>query len=263
MQKDILHFSHANGFPSLSYRVMLDALSEHYQVHWIDQLAHNPDFPVSNNWTHLANELIHYFENNYDRPVIAVGHSLGGVLSFMVAKSRPDLIKQVILLDAPIPDGLSSIALKIAKKIGAMDRITPAGRTEGRKETWDDQLEAIEYFKGKSLFKYVDKRCLKDYVQHGTTQWNKGIKLTFNADTEVSIYRTLPDNLHKGKKRLTVPSALIYGTNSNVVQPLQLKFMKNTVGVYVDSMDGGHLFPLEQPEATAKIIQQTIEHLSL
>jgi hypothetical protein len=56
MQKDIIHFSHANGFPSLSYRVMLDELSKKYDVRWIDQLAHNPSFPVSNNWPFLADE---------------------------------------------------------------------------------------------------------------------------------------------------------------------------------------------------------------
>jgi pimeloyl-ACP methyl ester carboxylesterase len=262
MQKDIIHFSHANGFPSLSYRVMLDALSKTYDVRWIDQLAHHPDFPVTNNWPYLADELIDYFEKNYDCPVIAVGHSLGGVISFMVAKQRPDLIKQVILLDSPIADVIGSIALKIAKKIGAMDRITPAGRTEGRQETWDSYDQAIEYFRGKSLFKRVDNRCLQDYVTHGTAPWNNGIKLTFNADTEISIYRTLPDNLQQGKKRLTVPSALIYGANSKVVGSSRLSYMKNKVGVYIDEMEGGHLFPLEYPEATAKKIEQTIVYLS-
>lgn len=261
MQKDIIHFSHANGFPSLSYHVMLDALSENYDVRWVDQLAHNPDFPVTNNWPYLADELIHYFEENYDRPVIALGHSLGGVISFMVAKQRPDLIKQLILLDSPIADGFGSIALKIAKKIGVMDRITPAGRTEGRQETWDSHEQAVEYFSGKSLFKKVDRRCLQDYVIHGTAPWNNGIKLTFNVDTEISIYRTLPDNLHQGKKCITVPCALLYGSNSNVVGPSRLNYMKNKVGVYTDKMEGGHLFPLEYPEATAEKINQIIMYL--
>jgi pimeloyl-ACP methyl ester carboxylesterase len=262
MQKDIIHFSHANGFPSLSYRVMLDALSKNYDVRWIDQLAHNPSFPVSNNWPFLADELIYYFEKNYDRPVIAVGHSLGGVISLMVAKLRPDLVKQVILLDSPVADRIGSMILKIAKKIGVMDLITPAGRTEGRQETWGSTEQAVEYFKGKSLFKQVDHRCLQDYVNHGTKPYNNGIKLTFSADTEISIYRTLPDNLYQIKNGLTVPSALIYGSNSKVVSPSRLNYMKNKVGVYLDMVEGGHLFPLEYPEATAKKIEQTIVHLS-
>jgi carboxypeptidase C (cathepsin A) len=38
--------------------------------------------------------------------------------------------------------------------------------------------------------------------------------------------------------------------------------MKNKVGVYLDVVEGGHLFPLEYPEATAKKIEQTIVYLS-
>lgn len=261
-QNEILHFSHANGFPSLSYKVMLKALEENYDVRWVEQLAHHPDFPVTDNWPHLVEELIHYFEENYDRPVIAVGHSLGGVLSFMLAKLRPDLVKQVILLDAPVLDKYGSVVVRIAKKLGLVDRITPAGRTQGRQEQWESFEHAIEYFKGKSLFKYVDERCLHDYVKHGTKPVENGIKLTFSANTEVKIYRTLPHNLHVNSKKLSVPAAMIYGHDSNVVVPLQLKFMKDKLGMYIDNLSGTHLFPLEQPESTAQKIHQTIEHLS-
>jgi pimeloyl-ACP methyl ester carboxylesterase len=262
MQKDILHFSHANGFPSQSYSVMLDALSEHYSVNWVEQMAHHPDYPVTDNWPHLVDELIHYFETRYDKPVIAVGHSLGGVLSFMVAKARPDLVKQVILLDAPVLDRMTSVVIRLAKKLGFVDYITPAGRTEGRQEEWENAEQAIEYFKMKSLFKNVDDRCLKDYVLYGTEPCDTGIRLTFSAHTEVKIYRTLPHNLHKQSKEIKVPSAMIYGTESNVVMPMQLSYMKNKVGMHIDKLTGSHLYPLEYPEKTAEKIHQTIEHLA-
>jgi pimeloyl-ACP methyl ester carboxylesterase len=262
MQKDILHFSHANGFPSQSYKVMLNVLSEHYDVRWVDKMAHHPDYPVTDNWPHLMDELIHYFESNYDRPVIAVGHSLGGVLSFMVAKARPDLVKQVILLDAPVLDRLGSVVVRLAKTLGFVDYITPAGRTEGRQDRWDNTEQALEYFKGKSLFKKVDDRCLKDYIRYGTEPYDNGIRLTFCAHTEVKIYRTLPHNLHKKSKELKIPSAMIYGTDSNVVMPMQLTYMKNKVGMYIDKLTGSHLYPLECPEKSAEKIHQVIEHLS-
>ena len=262
MQKDILHFSHANGFPSQSYSVMLDELSKHYDVRWVEQMAHHPDFPVTDNWPHLVDELIHYFETRYDKPVIAVGHSLGGVLSFMVAKARPDLVKQVILLDAPVLDRVGSVVIRLAKTLGLVDYITPAGRTEGRQEVWESTLQAEQYFKGKSLFKHVDERCLKDYVKYGTQASSEGVQLTFSANTEVKIYRTLPHNLHRRSKALKVPSAMIYGTDSNVVMPMQLGYMKKKVGMHIGKLSGGHLFPLEHPEKSAEKIHQTIEHLS-
>lgn len=261
MNKDILHFSHANGFPSKSYSIMLDRLQSYYDVKWIDQLAHHPDYPVTDNWGCLAQELETYFETHYGQPVIAVGHSLGGVLSYMVAKKRPDLVKKVLLLDAPVLDRLGSGVVRLAKGFGFMDYITPAGRTDGRQEEWASETEAIEYFKGKSLFRHVDERCLRDYVRYGTENNESGIQLTFKAATEVKIYRTIPHDLHRGRQKLSVPSAMIYGRNSKVVRGLQRRYMKNNIGMELDSMKGGHLFPLEFPELAADKIHQVIQRL--
>lgn len=262
MTKDIIHFSHANGFPSKTYSSMLQKLAAHYDVRWIDQLAHHPEFPVTDNWGCLVKELEAYFENHYDRPAIAVGHSLGGVLSYMLAKRRPDLVKKVLLLDAPVLDRLASGVVRLAKSLKFVDFITPAGRTEGRQEVWANHEEAMEYFKGKSLFRNVDERCLRDYVSHGTETFEGGIRLTFKAETEVKIYRTIPHDLHRGKQRLQVPGAMIYGRQSNVVRGLQRRHMKDNVGMILDWMPGGHLFPLEHPYQTADKIHQVLQRLS-
>ena len=131
--KDILHFSHANGFPAGTYRVLFEALSAHYDVRSIDRIGHNPDYPVTDNWRHLEAELIHYFEHHYRQPVIAVGHSLGGLLSLMVAVKRPDLVKALIMLDSPALSPLEANGLRLVKRLGLVDKVTPAGRTEGRR----------------------------------------------------------------------------------------------------------------------------------
>ena len=150
---DILHFSHANGFPGGSYRQMLGILAEHYDVRVTDRLAHNPLYPVTNNWDQLCNELIHFFEQEYQQPVIAVGHSLGGLLSLMVAVRRPDLIKALVMLDAPALTRLQAGGLKMAKKLGLVDRITPGGRSNGRRAQWPSREEALSYFSAKTLMR--------------------------------------------------------------------------------------------------------------
>lgn len=255
--KDIIHFSHANGFPANTYQIMLAELESQFQVGWINILAHNENFPVNNNWSNLLDELEQYMQAQYDQPVIAVGHSFGGVLSYMLACKRPDLIKQLIILDAPVLDPVASMFVKVAKKLSLMDKITPAGRTNGRQEIWDDFSTAVEYFKGKSLFKYMDQRCLNHYVEHGLQSHPKGLGLRFQADTEVSIYRTIPDDLHKYPKA-SVPLTMIHGDKSDVVYKMQLNYMRNRLGFNTQKVSGGHLFPLEQPEMAARIIMDTI-----
>jgi len=267
MKKDIIHFSHANGFPAKSYQAMFDALSEHYEIGYIETLAHNPSFPVSQNWPNLVDELIEHLQSTYHEPLIAVGHSFGAILNYMAAQRRPDLIKQVILLDAPILERVGSLVVRFAKSFGFIDKITPAGRTQGRQETWANEAEAIEYFKGKSLFRNVDPRCLKDYVKFGTQAIKDGtniggIELRFKADTEVKIYRTLPHNLHRSYANMKVPAAMIYGRQSNVVRPFQVQYMRKSMGLYTCWLTGSHLFPLECPEVTAEKIHQTIRKLA-
>ena len=255
--KDIIHFSHANGFPANTYQIMLAELESQFQVGWINTLAHNENFPVNNNWSNLLDELEQYMQAQYDQPVIAVGHSFGGVLSYMLACKRPDLIKQLIILDAPVLDPVASMFVKVAKKLSLMDKITPAGRTNGRQEIWGDFSTAVEYFKGKSLFKHVDERCLNHYVEHGLQAHPEGLGLRFQADTEVSIYRTIPDDLHKYPKT-SVPLTMIHGDKSDVVYKMQLNYMRNRLGFNTQEVSGGHLFPLEQPEMAARIIMDTI-----
>ncbi len=262
MTKEIIHFSHANGFPNKTYSVMLDALSEFYEIGFMESIAHNPDYPVSDNWPHLVNELIEYLQNTYDNPVIAVGHSFGAVLNYMVAQRRPDLIKMVVLLDAPILERVGSLAVRLAKKFGFIDKITPAGRTIGRQEVWPDTQSAVEYFKGKKLFENVDDRCLNDYVRYGMVPCDGGITLRFKAATEIDIYRTLPHNLHRDYSQNKLLGAMIYGPDTDVVYPIQIKYMRKFMGFYSNSFMGGHLFPLEYPEKTAQKIHQTIEKLS-
>jgi len=51
-------------------------------------------------------------------PVIAVGHSLGGVLSLMASIEAPHLFKAIVLLDAPIIGRLKSSLIRLSKNTG-------------------------------------------------------------------------------------------------------------------------------------------------
>ena len=78
-QRPRLVFAHANGFPGLSYRSLLDPLAESFDLHPLDRLGHHPDYPVNHNWGNLVEELLSYLPDT-DAPLLGVGHSLGGTL---------------------------------------------------------------------------------------------------------------------------------------------------------------------------------------
>lgn len=256
--KDILHFSHANGFPAGSYKTLFSYLEDDFQVGAIERFSHHHRYPVSNNWNHLVAQLIDELESSYSQPVYAVGHSLGGVLSLIVAAQRPDLVKGLIMLDAPFITNIEAYGINLIKRLGLMDKITPAGRTLGRQEHWPSTEHAFAYFRNKRLFRSFDERCLHDYIHHGTVESKDGKRqLYFDAATEIEIYRTIPDNLHR-TSRLSMPGTVIAGKSSDVFKKQHGSKMQRQLGMNVEWVDGSHMFPLEQPELTAASIKRHI-----
>lgn len=112
MTQPILHFVRANSYPAGTYRVFFDHLRTHCDVQALPMHAHNPRYPVRNGWHALTLELIDALTARYDQPVVLAGHSMGGVLSLMAAKARPDLVRCVVLLDAPIIAGWRALLLR-------------------------------------------------------------------------------------------------------------------------------------------------------
>lgn len=261
--KEILHFAHGNGFPSLCYKQMLNQLEPFFDCHVIEKVGHTPKFPVTENWHYLVDEI----EDNIkkispNRPVIAVGHSLGGVLSVMLAIENPELFKAIILLDSPLIGKIKSSALKFCKIFGFIDRVTPAHQSKSRRHYWPDKQSAITYLKSRYLFKDFTDKCLDDYITYGMKKDEAGgYALCFNPRIEYQIYRTMPHILYKCEGKLTVPTALIYGRKSNIIKASVLRYMKKHYNVAGFPIEGGHMFPMEHPEETAKLIISTINKL--
>lgn len=256
--KPILHFSHANGFPGGSYQAIFDELNHDYDVRFFDRIGHHPQYPVTNNWPNLEREMTQFFEQNYNEPVIAVGHSLGGILSLRLAYKRPDLVKAVVVLDVPALSAIESQGLRMLKWFKLMDKVTPAARMEGRRCVWANEEEAVEYFRGKRLMSQFAERCLRDYVHFGTEPCAEGVRLRFDPMVEQKIYRTIPDNLVL-RKPLTVPAAAIGGRNSAVFKPAQAARMKSKLKMKMEWLPGTHMFPLEHPQQTAQTIQNLLQ----
>jgi pimeloyl-ACP methyl ester carboxylesterase len=258
--KDILHLSHANGFPGGSYDTIAGFLAPHYDVRHTDRFGHNPLFPVTDNWPHLERELIHYFETNYQQPVIAVGHSLGGVLSMMVAFKRPDLVKAFVMLDSPLLTTVQARGLQFAKRFGLIERFMPIRRTEERRTEWASFDEATAYFRSKLLMKRFDERCLVDYVKAGTEAFEGGLRLRFSPEVEASIWRSIPHTL-RAISNLSVPGAVIGGRDSDIFRRVNGAHMQSRLNMRVRWLPGGHMFPFEYPEETAEQIHQLVREM--
>ena len=250
----LIFFAHANGFPSATYGKLFAALAPEYQVRHLAQHAHDPRFPVNDNWSNLVDELLHHLEQCAE-PVWGVGHSLGGVLHYHAALRRPELYRGLVMLDSPVLSRADQWLIHAAKRLGLIDRLTPAGRTLGRREAFGDGLEARRYFAARALFSRFDPECLEAYVEHGLHPHEDGLRLRFEAATEISIYRSVPHTSPGQPHELQVPLALVKGAESRVVLAHHGRMARRAPRGEFLTLPGGHMFPLEHPHATAQLIR--------
>lgn len=255
-----LVFAHANGFTGASYRSFLAPLASRFAVHPLDRLGHHPRYPVGPNWLALRDELLERLAF-FDAPVIGVGHSMGGVLMAMAAAHSPWHFRSLVMLDPPLMLGLDALALRVAKGVGLVDRVTPAGKSRGRRSRWPSHQAMAEDLRCKGLFQRFTPEALRDYVEGGTRcLGDDRVELVFDPRVEVEIFRHLPDHLNGLPERLPVPLALLAGTESDLITHRRRRRLRRH-GVRVETVPGGHMFPMEHPDEARRALLATIDSL--
>ena len=258
MARPVLHFSHANGFPAPCYAAMLEPLAQRYRIGWIEAIGTDPRYPPTEGWPLLVEQLIGALERGYGgEPVFGVGHSLGAYLSFLAAARRPELFRAIVMLDAPVIGALKGRALGAVKKLGIVDRVTPAGMTRERRSEWASRDEAKAHFRSRRLFRDFTERCLEDYVQHGLAGEPGRYRLRIDPEIEYRIYRTIPHGMHRQLRALKVPAGFVGGVDSDVLRRVGLGPMRGSRFAKL-RVPGGHLFPFEHPLLAAAAIEELL-----
>lgn len=258
MAKPIIHFAHANGFPARTYTKLFSFLEPEFEIRFLERHGHNPRYPVTDGWNALKDELCDTLLASPAKPVIGLGHSLGGILHLLVSVERPELYQRIILLDAPIISRRSSGGIRIMKALNLMDRFSMSRQTRYRRNFWISRQEVYEHFKSKPKFAAFDDEVLRDYVRFGTEPADGGFRLFFDPLVEAAIYRNLPHDLPALRGKLKVPVAYIGGIYSREARLARLSFMQKYFAIDFHFIKGSHLFPFEKPSETAGFIHRVL-----
>jgi pimeloyl-ACP methyl ester carboxylesterase len=250
-------FSHANGFPAGTYRVLFEHWrSAGHAVHAIERFGHDPKYPVTSNWRGLRDQLIDFIDARVGGPAILVGHSLGGLLSLLAACKRPDLAARLVLLDSPVVTGWRAHSVQMLKRSGLMARISPGKVSRQRRHQWPDRAAVLAHFQAKSVFARWDERVLADYVASGFEEHDGHVELAFHRAVETRIYNTLPHHLGSVLRRHPprCPVAFIAGTQSVEARQGGLATAHALAKERFQWMEGSHLYPMERPDDTAAAV---------
>ncbi len=261
-------FSHANSFPACTYRLLLDDLrARGFEVHAIERFGHDPAYPVSNNWTQLARQLVDFAQPLVSQragKVFLVGHSLGGLLSLIAAANRPDIVRGLVLLDAPVVGGWRATTLGAIKRTPLIGSVTPGRFSQRRRTSWDCRDAVLEHFRHKRVFAHWHPQVLADYVDCATETDAHGRRvLSFDRDVETAIYNTVPDNLEGLLRRhpLKCPVSFIGGTHSQEMRQAGMSTTHRIAKGRVLMLEGSHLVPMEKPLATAAAIEAALRDM--
>jgi pimeloyl-ACP methyl ester carboxylesterase len=258
----LLHFTHGNSYPSGAYGRLLGLLRRDYDVRLTDMLGHDPRFPVNDNWASLVDKLIEQLES-HGRPAILVGHSLGGAVSLLAAWRRPDLARCVVMLDSPVVAGWRAHAWRVLKALGLGRHLSPGRIAERRRDTWPSRAAAYEHFAAKPMFQAWAPGALDDYLEHGLVpDTGGGVRLRFERDVEAAIYASLPHDMGKLLRApFPVPVGFVAGTRSNELRQAGLAATRKLVGAHFVTIEGTHLYPMENPQLTAQLTRAMVQQL--
>lgn len=95
---------HALGQDRRSWAPVAGRFAEQFRVVAVDLRGHGEsDWPGTYSFQLMADDVLHLLDHLQLKRVTLVGHSMGGVVAYMLAEQRSDRIERLIVEDAPPP----------------------------------------------------------------------------------------------------------------------------------------------------------------
>ncbi|OQN98856.1 hypothetical protein B0A48_15202 [Cryoendolithus antarcticus] len=166
--------AHANGFPKELYEPLWDELYSRLQAKgiairniWIADVAHQGVSGVLNehklgndpSWNDHPRDLfilINHFRHEIRRPIIGIGHSMGGCHLVNLSLMHPRLFTTLILIDPVIQ--------RLPSRSG---NYGPAKASTVRRDRWPSRKAAEAAFKRSKFYQTWDPRVLDLWVKYG------------------------------------------------------------------------------------------------
>ncbi len=250
-----IHFAHANGFPAGCFSCLLDRLGVD-DVTAVDKMGHG-DYVADGDLWNLTDEMIAEIERRHDRPVVGLGHSTGGALLVLAAVKRPELFHDLILLDPMVLSALKRNVLRLFRLVGFGDYLGPTRLALRRNSHYPSLEAARSRLRDKRLFREFHPACLEAFFEHAFVETKEGAELAFSKDVEVAIFRSTQAEIPTAA--FSLRGLMVYGSRSHLLQPIDVRWWRRRLtGFEILPFEGGHLFPLENPEEVARLVRRRL-----
>lgn len=258
--KPLLHVLHGNGFCGRVYEPMLQQLADDFDL-WLCDLPGHGDseamshFPGWNVFAKAALECAQTATTRYGAvPRLALGHSLGGVLTTLMLAEPQQPFQRAVLLD-PV---LFSTPMLLGMRVG-LARFNPLAKaSRKRRRQWPSREAAANALRGRGTYKGWPEEALRAFVTHALRDEPDGsVALKCAPELEATIFASGPRGLWPAVERVTAPTLIAYGRDTMpFVQAGAQRAASSNAAFTTQAVPGGHCFMQQHPADSAALVRK-------
>jgi pimeloyl-ACP methyl ester carboxylesterase len=186
------------------------------------------------------------------RPVVLVGHSMGGRAAAWLAIHHPERVRALVLLDTRLGGIEPSVAARFRGRI--------AGRRQGR--VYASRAEAIAAFRFVPDERDVDQAVIADLAYHAVHERAPG-EWTFRFDRAVlSLDGDGAGDLGPRLDRIRCPTLILNGARSWVMDADEAAMIAGRIrGCEIRTLAGGHHFLVARPREAGAALRAFLDRV--
>lgn len=249
---------HGLGGSHVNWSAVADRLTDFGSVRAIDLIGFGltPRAERSSAVTAQRDLLVSYLRAHADAPAVLVGNSMGGLISMLVARSSPELVERLVLVDPALPvvrprvdaDVLRRLALPLVPAFGPRSaRGRYADAVEHPETFVDELLDVVCADPGR--VRAVDRDAMIAMARSRAD-------MPWAADAFVEAARSIFTIVSRGRafagrvKTISAPTLVVHGDQDRLVDIASARWLvRQRPDWRLEVFDGvGHTPQLETPE---------------
>ena len=257
-------FAHATGFNALTYKELLEPLSDNFNVRAVDARGHGFTKLKANpqdmyDWKIYCDDLIksvELFVEKTQKPIILSGHSMGAASAIQVAAIRPDLVSGLVLVDPVLMTNKIKVIFKIGRKYPLFKNfpiikqgMMMSEATKKRRRYWKNKEEIFNSYKNKLIFKTWTEATIRNYIEGGTELVGDETRLTCDPLWEAATFSSWKHDAMGLIDKLNCPITLLQAEFNSTARgngPRKL-MQQDKLGVHKIVKGSTHFLPMEFP----------------
>ena len=274
IDKPGFQFAHATGFNALTYKELLEPLSDNCNVRAVDARGHGFTKLKANpqdmyDWKIYCDDLIksvELFVEKTQKPIILSGHSMGAASAIQVAAIRPDLVSGLVLVDPVLMTNKIKVIFKIGRKYPLFKNfpiikqgMMMSEATKKRRRYCKNKEEIFNSYKNKLICKTWTETTIRNYIEGGTELIGDEIRLTCDPLWEAATFSSWKHDAMGLIDKLNCPITLLQAEFNSTARgngPIKL-MQQDKLGVHKIVKGSTHFLPMEFPN----IIKEEINSL--